>query len=74
MERGELICKYIETAKMVADCITKPVPLAKLNENIAGMGVVEQQVETSEDARGDTDQESKAQDSKATRSKKISKK
>jgi Reverse transcriptase (RNA-dependent DNA polymerase) len=39
-ERGEIICEYIETAKMVADCTTKAVPLAKLQENIRDMGLV----------------------------------
>jgi hypothetical protein len=40
VERGEISCKYIETANMVADCITKPVPLAKLNQNVKDMGLV----------------------------------
>jgi hypothetical protein len=39
-ERGEIICEYIETAKMVADCTTKAVPLAKLQENARDMGLV----------------------------------
>jgi hypothetical protein len=39
VERGEISCNYIETTRMVADCITKPVPLAKLNANIADMGL-----------------------------------
>jgi hypothetical protein len=26
VERGEIICEYVETAKMVADCIAKAVP------------------------------------------------
>ena len=39
VERGEISCVYIETAKMVADCITKAVPLAKLNENVRDMGL-----------------------------------
>jgi hypothetical protein len=39
-ERGEIICQYIETAKMVADCTTKSVPRAKLEANIQDMGLV----------------------------------
>jgi phosphopantetheinyl transferase (holo-ACP synthase) len=39
VERGELLCEYIETAKMVADCITKAVPLGKLEENKKDMGL-----------------------------------
>ena len=27
VERGELICEYISTDKMIADCTTKSVPL-----------------------------------------------
>jgi hypothetical protein len=42
VERGEIICEYVETASMVADCITKAVPLAKLNENKTDMGLVSQ--------------------------------
>jgi hypothetical protein len=42
VERGEIICEYVETASMVADCITKAVPLAKLNENKTDMGLVAQ--------------------------------
>jgi hypothetical protein len=42
VERGEIHCEYIETAKMVADCTTKAVPLAKLNENIQDMGLTKQ--------------------------------
>lgn len=40
VERGERICDYIETAKMVADCITKAVPLVKLKENVRDMGII----------------------------------
>jgi hypothetical protein len=40
VEQGEIICEYLETANMVADCITKAVPLAKLNENTTDMGIV----------------------------------
>ena len=43
VERGELICEYIETANMVADCTTKTVPLAKLTENIRDMGLRKQE-------------------------------
>jgi hypothetical protein len=39
VERGEIFCEYIQTAKMVADCMTKAVPLAKLTENIRDMGL-----------------------------------
>ena len=45
VERGEILCEYIETAKMVADCITKPVPLGKLLENVRDMGLVVQPVD-----------------------------
>ena len=38
VERGEISCEYIETSKMVPDCMTRAVPLAKLNENIRDMG------------------------------------
>lgn len=41
VERGEIVCNYIETEKMVADCITKAVPLAKLLENVKDMGLEE---------------------------------
>jgi hypothetical protein len=33
VERAEISCEYIETALMVADCISTAVPLAKLEEN-----------------------------------------
>lgn len=39
VERGNLICKYIETSKMVADCTSKTVPLAKLEDNKEDMGL-----------------------------------
>jgi hypothetical protein len=42
VERGEIVCGYMETASMVAHCITKAVPLAKLNENKTDMGLVAQ--------------------------------
>jgi hypothetical protein len=37
VERGEIICEYVETASLVADCITKAIPLVKLNENKTDM-------------------------------------
>jgi hypothetical protein len=42
VERGEIECSYVETSRMVADCITKAVPLAKLNENKRDMGLTEE--------------------------------
>jgi hypothetical protein len=39
VERGEIFCEYIRTDKMVADCMTKAVPLAKLTDNIRDMGM-----------------------------------
>lgn len=38
-ERGEIICDYISTDQMVADCLTKAVPLQKLLENRRDMGM-----------------------------------
>jgi hypothetical protein len=40
VERGDIICEYVETANMVAYCITKAEPLAKLNDNKTDMGRV----------------------------------
>lgn len=51
VERGELICEYIETAKMVADCTTKAVPLAKLTENVRDMGITSRPEEQSKTSR-----------------------
>lgn len=42
VERGEIVCEYVETSKMVADCITKAVPLAKLIENKRDMSLFEE--------------------------------
>lgn len=39
VERGELQVEYISTHDMVADCMTKGVPMAKLWENIRDMGL-----------------------------------
>ena len=39
VERGELKCDYVPTDKMVADCLTKAVPLQKLQENRKDMGL-----------------------------------
>ena len=39
VERGELEYKYVETACMVADCLTKAVPLQKLVENRGDFGL-----------------------------------
>ena len=41
VEKEELTCEYIETGKMVADCITKAVPRTKLEENKRDMGLEE---------------------------------
>jgi hypothetical protein len=53
VERGEIICEYVETASMVADCITKAVPLARLNENKTDMELVAQpeELKTSKTSR-----------------------
>ena len=40
VERGELKCDYIRTDLMVADCLTKAVPMQKLSENVSDMGLV----------------------------------
>jgi hypothetical protein len=37
--RGELVFEYCATADMVADCLTKAVPVSKLSGCLAGMGV-----------------------------------
>ena len=42
VERGEIHCHYVETASMIADCPTKAVPLAKIEENKRDMGLVNQ--------------------------------
>jgi hypothetical protein len=39
VERGEIVCEYIETANTVADCPTKAVPVSKLDQNSAEMGL-----------------------------------
>ena len=39
VERGEIMCDYIETNKMVADCLTKAVPMQKFEENVRDMGL-----------------------------------
>jgi hypothetical protein len=40
VERGEVICEYVQTDDMVADCTTKVVPLKKFIENRKDMGLV----------------------------------
>ena len=40
VERGEIKCEYIDTASMVADCMTKAVPVTKFTSNIQDMGLI----------------------------------
>ena len=46
VERGELQFKYIATADMVADCLTKSVPVTKLSENRTSMGLCQRKLST----------------------------
>jgi transposase InsO family protein len=43
-ERGDLIFKYCSTTEMVADCLTKPVQVQKLQENRSDMGMTSKTV------------------------------
>jgi hypothetical protein len=40
VERGELVCSYVSTNEMAADCLTKAVPLPQFQKNKAVMGLV----------------------------------
>jgi hypothetical protein len=40
VERGELVCSYVHTNEMAADCLTKAVPLMQLEKNKVSMGLV----------------------------------
>lgn len=39
VERGDIVCTYLQTNQMVADCLTKAVPLQKFQENVRDMGL-----------------------------------
>ena len=41
VEDGTINVEYIPTTEMVADCLTKPLKKAKLEANIAALGLVE---------------------------------
>jgi hypothetical protein len=41
VERGEIICVYCSTNDMIADCLTKAVPVQKFVENRTSMGMQE---------------------------------
>jgi hypothetical protein len=70
VERGEIFCEYIQTAKMVADCMTKAVPLAKRTENIRDMGL---KIQGSRSFKKSTEDRSQNWTMDKTRSKKYSK-
>jgi hypothetical protein len=40
VERGELLCSYVPTNEIAADCLTKAVPLMQLEKNKVSMGLV----------------------------------
>jgi hypothetical protein len=44
VERGELVCSYVPTNEMSADCLTKAVPLMQLAKNKVSMGLVSKDI------------------------------